>query len=94
MIRGALIGLLHENSLHMQVGVYDDGRAVTLISTDADNVGKTAEFFHETWARIVEVILGILMLAKEVGWIWPVPLVIIFCEFRRISSLANTMLNM
>lgn len=80
MIRGAVVGLINHKSLSQQSTSYDDGRAVALMSTDAENVGQTAMFFHETWAQLVEVVLGISMLAVEVGWLFPVPLVIIFCE--------------
>jgi ATP-binding cassette, subfamily C (CFTR/MRP), member 1 len=80
MIRGAVVGLINCKSLSQQSGSYDDGRAVTLMSTDSESVGNSAQMFHETWAQVIEVVLGTLMLAREVGWICPVPLVIIFCE--------------
>jgi ATP-binding cassette subfamily C (CFTR/MRP) protein 1 len=81
MIRGAVVGLINRKSLNQQSSNYDDGRAVTLMSTDAENVVQSARFFHETWAQIIEVMLGTAMLAREIGWISPVPLVIIFCKF-------------
>lgn len=80
MIRGAVVGLINNKSLSQQSSGYDDGRAVTLMSTDADNVGQAASMFHETWAQFMEVVLGMAMLAREVGWVFPVPLVIIFCK--------------
>lgn len=80
MIRGAVVGLINNKSLSQQSGGYDDGRAVTMMSTDADNVSGTASMFHEAWAQIVEVVLGMAMLAREVGWVFPVPLAIIFCK--------------
>ncbi|OKL58645.1 hypothetical protein UA08_06138 [Talaromyces atroroseus] len=73
--------------------VYDDGRAVTLIGTDAESVGDSAEMFHETWAQAVEVVLGILMLAWEVGWVSPVPLVIIFFTDNRWSMLTKPLIH-
>lgn len=72
--------------MRMKADIYDDGRAVTLMSTDADNIGNTAEMFHETWARFLEVIVGMTMLAREVGWVWPLPLVIILCGFSTLSA--------
>jgi hypothetical protein len=78
MIRGAVVGLINNRSLSQQSSGYDDGRVVTLMSADADNVSDAASMFHETWAQIVEVVLGMTMLARKVGWVFPAPLVIIF----------------
>lgn len=81
MIRGAVVGLINNKSFSQQSSNHDDGRAVTLISTDAGNVGQAASMFHETWAQVIEVLLGTTMLAREVGWVCLVPYVIIFCKF-------------
>ncbi|KAK1639348.1 P-loop containing nucleoside triphosphate hydrolase protein [Colletotrichum phormii] len=78
MIRGAVVGLLNNKSLNKQSAGYDDARAVTLMSTDADNVVQSASMFHETWAQIIEVALGTVMLARRVGWVCAVPFVMIF----------------
>jgi len=79
MIRGAVVGLINNKSLTQRSGGYDDGKAVTLMSTDAENLGQTASMFHEAWAHVVEVMIGLTMLAQQVGWIFLVPIVIIFC---------------
>ncbi|KAH0490116.1 hypothetical protein TgHK011_001599 [Trichoderma gracile] len=91
MIRGAVVGLIHRKSLNHISSNYDDGKAVTLMSTDAENVGQSARFFHETWAQIIEVLIGTAMLAKEVGWIFPVPIVIIFFCSRMSRYLAKNL---
>ncbi|KAJ0322833.1 hypothetical protein COL5a_008660 [Colletotrichum fioriniae] len=78
MIRGAVVGLLNNKQLNHQSAGYDDARAVTLMSTDADNVVQSASMFHETWAQIIEVIIGTVMLARRVGWVCAVPFVMIF----------------
>lgn len=82
MIRGAVVGLLNNKQLNHQSAGYDDARAVTLMSTDADNVVQSASMFHETWAQIIEVIIGTVMLARRVGWVCAVPFVMIFCELQ------------
>ncbi|EFQ31083.1 ABC transporter [Colletotrichum graminicola] len=78
MVRGAVVGLINRKSLDQQSSGYSDAKAVTLMSTDANGICQSARFFHETWAQVIEVIVGITMLGKEVGWLCPVPLVIIF----------------
>jgi ATP-binding cassette subfamily C (CFTR/MRP) protein 1 len=57
------------------------GSAVTLISTDVDNVQDVGQMFHETWAQVLEVIIGTSLLATQIGWMWPIPLIMIVCEF-------------
>lgn len=81
MIRGAVVGLINNKSLrHLSTG-YDDAKAVTLMSTDAENVGQSAQMFHESWAHVIEVAIGAVMLARQVGWFFLVPFVMIICEF-------------
>jgi ATP-binding cassette subfamily C (CFTR/MRP) protein 1 len=86
MIRGGLISLIHERALHVRNASYEDGNAVTLMSTDADNLQLVVEMFHDTWAYLLEVIIGTTFLATQIGWLCPVPLVIIFCEFANQSE--------
>jgi hypothetical protein len=58
---------------------YENGEATTLMSTDADGLDSIPEMLHETWAQIIEVAVGVALLASQVGWIWPLPLVLIYC---------------
>jgi len=80
MIRGALVGLIHHRSLNVQSGTHDDGNAVTLMHTDVDSIDGVGQMFHETWAQLLEVIVGIALLTREIGWFSPVPLFIIICK--------------
>ncbi|KAI9742905.1 MAG: hypothetical protein M1818_003634 [Claussenomyces sp. TS43310] len=67
MIRGALVGLIHNKSMLVKSDVYEDGRAVTLMSTDTENITNTVEMFHETWARVLEVLLVIIFMCSRVS---------------------------
>lgn len=80
MTRSALVGLIHDKTMKSPSIAYDDGEAVTLMSTDADGLDGIAEMAHETWAQILEVLIGIRLLASQVGWIWPLPLFLIYCK--------------
>jgi hypothetical protein len=77
-IKSALIGLIHDKAMSSSSTLYEDGEATTLMSTDVDGLDGIAGMFHETWAQILEVVIGVVLLAREVGWIWPLPLVLIF----------------
>ncbi|KAB5513252.1 ABC transporter-like protein [Coniochaeta sp. 2T2.1] len=76
--KSALTGLIHDKTMHSPSIAYDDGEATTLMSTDADGLEGVAGMFHETWAQCLEVDIGIVLLAREVGWIWPLPLALMY----------------
>lgn len=60
---------------------YDNGASITLVSTDVDTLDGIGEMVHETWAQALEVVVGVILLSREVGWIWPLPLFLIYCRF-------------
>ncbi|KAI1756695.1 putative ABC transporter [Xylaria castorea] len=78
MTRSALVGLIHEKTMNLPSVAYDTGEATTLMSTDADSLDGIAEMIHEIWAQVVEVLIGIRLLANQIGWIWPLPLFLIY----------------
>lgn len=84
MTKSSLIGLIHDKTVNSSSVSYDDGEATTLMSTDADSLADIGSMVHETWAQVVEVIIGVGLLASQVGWIWPLPLVLIYCTSLRI----------
>ncbi|KAI0127391.1 putative ABC transporter [Xylariales sp. AK1849] len=82
MTRSALVGLIHDHTMKLAGVVYDNGAATTLMSTDADSLDGIGEMVHEIWAQIVEVLIGIWLLAGQVGWLWPLPLFLIYlCSY-------------
>ncbi|OBT68976.1 hypothetical protein VE03_01419 [Pseudogymnoascus sp. 23342-1-I1] len=66
MVRGALVGLIHHRSLNVQLAHGADQSSVSLMSTDVDSIDTIGEMFHETWAQLLEVILGTVMLAEQI----------------------------
>jgi len=75
MFRGATVLLIHQHTLEIQDGAYDSSAAITLMSTDTDNVIKAIERVNEVWARAIEVAVGIYLLARQLGWPCVVPLI-------------------
>ena len=81
MTKSSLVGLIHDKTMKSPGIVYDNGETTTLMSTDADSLDGIAEMAHETWAQVIEVLIGIGLLASQVGWIWPLPLFLIYCKY-------------
>lgn len=89
MTNSALVGLIHDKTMKSPSIAYNNGEATTLMSTDADSLDGITEMFHETWAQVVEVVIGTGLLASQVGWIWPLPLFFIYrgrAYFRYLGS--------
>lgn len=86
MTRGALTGLLCSHILEARGDEAEDGQAVTLMSNDISNVQNSGTMVHETWGQASEVVLGTFLLARQVGWLWPVPLIFIFCNFEPLRN--------
>lgn len=78
--RSALVGLIHDKTMKSPSLSYDNGESTTLMSSDADSLDGSAKMFHETWGNFLELVIGLILLAREVGWITPLPLFLIFCR--------------
>lgn len=61
----------------------EDGEAITLMNTDAEGLEGIAEMFHEIWAQVLEVVIGMTLLARQVGSLW---LLLVFLIFRKSSN--------
>ena len=80
MFRGAIIGLIYNRTLVLRSDVWDESSAVTLMSTDVDRIADTIDRVHEIWAQLIEVATGIYLLARQLGWVCVVPLVVVICK--------------
>ncbi|KAH0160254.1 P-loop containing nucleoside triphosphate hydrolase protein, partial [Aureobasidium melanogenum] len=78
MTRATLVELIYEKTLSMPATAYNDYSATTLMSTDVDALTNVSEMFHEAWAQVLEVIVGMVLLAKQIGWFCLVPLPLIY----------------
>lgn len=78
VMRASLVGLVYDKALNLSHDGSDAGRVVTIMSTDIDGVCDTGALLHATWGQFFELAAGLVLLAREVGWLFPVPLVTIF----------------
>jgi ATP-binding cassette, subfamily C (CFTR/MRP), member 1 len=77
MFRSATIGLIHSRSLQLTESGHDDLAAITLMSTDVDITCDAGSTIFEVWAHFMEMGIGFWLLARQMGWVSIVPLVII-----------------
>jgi hypothetical protein len=80
MARMALVGIIHNRCLAIKDGVFDESAAVSLMSNDADGAAYSEGLFHEVWSQVLELCIGMYMLAGELGWVCIFPLLIVLCK--------------
>ena len=78
--RGATVALIYNRTLLLQDGVYDESAAVTLMSTDVDNISSVLVLLNECWAETLEVAIGIYLLARQIGWVCIMPTIVVACK--------------
>lgn len=87
MARGATVSLIYSRALLIRDGLYDEAASITLMSTDTDRVVAVLESLFELWARAIELVVGIYLLARQLGWVCVMPLVVILSMYQLFSSL-------
>lgn len=77
MARGCLASSIFRKTTEHKVTVADDAAAVTLMSTDIENIVRGFTVIHEVWANAAEIALGCWLLEGKLGFSFLSPLVII-----------------
>lgn len=77
MARGSLASAIYKKTTEHKVTVADDAAAVTLMSTDIENIVRGFTDIHEVWANTVEIALGCWLLEERLGLSFLSPLVVI-----------------
>lgn len=80
MIRGCLTTLIYNKTLAIGSHISDTGKVLTIMSTDVNGAAEAGKMFHEAWAKLFELVLGIILLIREVKWLAPLPFIIIICK--------------
>ncbi|KAL7898266.1 multidrug resistance-associated protein [Trichoderma sp. SZMC 28014] len=81
MMRGCLTTLIYNKALTIGSNVSDAGRVITILSTDVDGAAEAGQMLHEAWAKLFELVIGVILLVREIKWLAPLPfIIIIFCS--------------
>ncbi|CRG90845.1 Multidrug resistance-associated protein 1 [Talaromyces islandicus] len=68
MLRGAASLMIYDHALHIPDGILEDRSAtITLMTTDIDRIINCLIMLNESWARTIEVGIGIALLALRLG---------------------------
>jgi ATP-binding cassette subfamily C (CFTR/MRP) protein 1 len=80
MFRGATISLIYRHMLTLPAGAHDDSAALTLMNADVDRIILCLVNLNECWARLIEVAVGILLLALQLGWVCIITVVLVLSK--------------
>ena len=67
MNRGMLVSAVFKHTLELDLTTAKKSAAVTLMSTDVDSIGSAFVIMHDLWAGIIELAIGVYLLARYVG---------------------------
>lgn len=77
MVRGSLVSLIYTESIALEDQNYDVSAPVTLMSADVDRICQSLVLLHDLWARPLELVIGISLLARQIGWVCVMPVVVV-----------------
>ncbi|KAJ5810965.1 ABC multidrug transporter [Penicillium robsamsonii] len=67
MVRGALVLLVYDHTLSLNISAPSKSDALTLINADVERIGSGLRSLHETWASMLEIGLSLWLLDVNIG---------------------------
>lgn len=67
MNRGILVSAIFKHTLELDFATAKKSAAVTLMSTDVDNIEAGFVIMHNIWAGVIELGIGVYLLSRYVG---------------------------
>ncbi|XXG98141.1 hypothetical protein Hte_004462 [Hypoxylon texense] len=92
-VRGGLIALIYNRTLHKGVADKSEITAMALMSTDVERIMNGALRFHKTWSSLIDIAIAcwLLGLQMSVACVAPIVLILVFIAFAyRVSKAART----
>ncbi|QRV93384.1 ABC transporter [Ceratobasidium sp. AG-Ba] len=90
--RGGLVGVIYNKSLRLSAHesrTIGAGTASTYMSVDLERISEGIEYFHEIWASILSIGLGLVLLYSQAKWAAFMPLAVIVVTLS-VASLAGS----
>ena len=80
MTRASLTTLIYNKALNIGSHAAETGKVITIMSTDVDGAVEAGRMVHEAWAKLFELVLGVVLLVRQVKWLAPLHFIIIVCK--------------
>ncbi|VUC23409.1 unnamed protein product [Clonostachys rosea] len=75
MVRSAIVGVVYRMTLDIDADTASDSAALTLMSTDIENIASGFEVFDSLWADPIEIAIAVYLLYNEIGLAFIAPIV-------------------
>lgn len=85
MFRAGTVAMVYGRTLILQDGIYDDSAALTLMSTDVDQIEQGILMLNEVWAQAIQVAIAMYLLARQMGWVCIIPILVVVRKFEGFS---------
>ena len=85
-LRGSLIALVYERSLHIRAADQGDITAVALLGADIQRIVSGLQNFHEIWASLLDVAIATYLLQRELSLACLAPVVLVLGKWRSSST--------
>lgn len=82
-----MIALIYDKTLTMQAGIADESRSLTLMGTDIDRLVVSLDSLCEAVPRLIELSIGVWLLAEKVGWPCVAPIVLVISKYLSCQTL-------
>ncbi|ETS82191.1 hypothetical protein PFICI_07193 [Pestalotiopsis fici W106-1] len=92
-VRGSLGGMIYCKTLDLSTTALDESIAVTLMSTDSENICLTFANLHEVWASPIECGVALYLLYRNLGLAALTPMTVTIIATVSIMQLARFMGN-
>ncbi|KAG8697410.1 hypothetical protein FRC09_007892 [Ceratobasidium sp. 395] len=92
--RGGLVGIIYNKSLRLaahESRTIGSGTASTYMSVDIERISEGIEFFHEIWASLLSIALGLVLLYSQAKWAAFMPLGVIVLTLAAASLAGSAM---
>jgi ATP-binding cassette, subfamily C (CFTR/MRP), member 1 len=76
MARGGLISMMYSKMTKLSVTTVDPTASLTLMSADIERIVTGWQTMHEIWANLVEIVLAIYLLQRQLGAACAIPLAV------------------
>lgn len=67
MIRGGLIYMIYSKMMDIKLGNITESAALTLMSTDVEQISRSLQYMNDIWANIIQVALATWLLERQLG---------------------------
>lgn len=88
-LRGGLISLIYERSLHVHLKDINVGSATVLMNVDVERIIGFSQHIHEFWALIASTGIAVYILYLQLGAAFVAPLVVVVGATIVSSALGN-----